>query len=97
MQIPRDKIKNDWFGATGSDEDKLDAIFDFLETEEKPKITRTEFMEFLGRLRLYISEDNVSAEDEIAMGCCSFLTLYALDHMTDEDFVGQSPMWRSLA
>ena len=95
MEIPRDKLKNDWFGATGSDEEKLDALFDYVENETK--ITRTEFVSLLGRLRFYISEDNVTAEDEAAMAMCSLLSLYALDHMTDEDFVGQSPMWRSLA
>lgn len=95
MKIPRDKIKNDWFGATGSDEDKLDAIFDFVESEAK--ITRTEFIELLDRLKAYVAEDRVTASDDLAMLCCDGLAGYAADHMTDEDFVQQSPMWRSLA
>jgi hypothetical protein len=66
------------------------------DTKDPRPITRTEFLDLLGRLRLYISEDNVASEDEIAMGCCSFLALYVLDHMTEEDFVQESPMWRAI-
>jgi hypothetical protein len=59
-------------------------------------MTRAEFVEMLGKVRLYISEDRVTAEDDAAMAHCSLLALYALDHMTDEDFVQESPMWRAI-
>jgi hypothetical protein len=63
-------------------------------------VSRTDLVELLGRLSLYVSEDVVTEDDDAvssaaaaAMTACSKLALYALDHMVDVDFWEESPLW----
>ena len=65
------------------------------ESELKP-ISFLEFIELLGRVQLYISEDRIDEADDRAMAACAELAAYAIEHMVEQDFEPESSMWEEL-
>ena len=58
---------------------------------------RLDVVELMGRIQFYVGEDRITTHDDEVMTACSVIAAYAMEHMVDEDFLPESPMWREFS